>query len=323
MARRIAAVAAAAAVASLVAAASAVADPVPDQQQPVFEATGSIAIGGGSDQKLAQVVTTGIAGRLSNIGLTVACDGGSGLVLQIQNASTTPDARVLSTQTVSNIGPDFGAGFRIFALATPTFLPVGSQFAIVLNSPGDCGSRPGPVGESYPTGQAYFDSRPNPVGLWVCMCSFAGAPFDLPFQTFVDPACGVPQVTGQTLDAATDLLRRHGCSRGPVSAAYSTSVPRGAVISQHQAVGTLLAQGAAVGLVVSRGRRPCVVPDVRRMTLRAAKARLVASSCAAGRVSKRYSSVRSGRVVAQRPRPGARLAPRAKVDLVVSRGPRR
>lgn len=208
------------------------------------------------------------------------------------------------------------------ALASPTFLPIGSQFAIVLDSSGDCGSRPGPNGDSYPGGQAYFDSRPNPVGLWVCMCAFAG-PFDLPFQTFVEPACGVPDVAGETLAAATDLLGRHGCSLGRVSAVYSTTVKRGAVASQDQAAGTVLAPGAPVGLAVSRGPRPCVVPDVRRLTLRQARARLVKRGCTLGRVNRRYSSTRRGRVVAQRPRTGTRLRPDAKVDVVVSHGPRR
>ena len=320
--RRFIAVAAATALTALAGTTQAAAEPVPDQQQPSIGATGSVAIGGGSDQKLAQVVTTGIAGRLSSVGLAVACDGGSNLVVQIQPATTTPDGGALSTQTVTGIGPVFGTALRTVTLASPAFLPVGSQFAIVLDSSGDCGSRPGPDGESYAGGQAYFDSRPNPIGLWLCMCSFPG-PFDLPFQTFVEPACGVPEVVGETLAAATELLRRHGCVLGRVSSVYSTAVPRGAVASQDATAGAVVAPGAPIGLTVSRGPRPCIVPNVRRLTLRRAKARLAQRGCTLGRVSRSYSNARRGRVVAQRPRTGARLKPRAKVDVVVSRGPRR
>jgi uncharacterized delta-60 repeat protein len=70
--------------------------------------------------------------------------------------------------------------------------------------------------------------------------------------------------------------------------------------------------------------RFCVVPNVRRKGLGAARAALTAAHCKTGRIKRRYSAtVKRGRVISQRPRVGSRLAELAKVNLVVSRGQRR
>lgn len=70
--------------------------------------------------------------------------------------------------------------------------------------------------------------------------------------------------------------------------------------------------------------RFCVVPNLRGKTLRAARSSLTTASCRVGTIKRAYSAkARKGRVVWQRPVPGMRLAELAKVDLVVSRGPRR
>ena len=70
--------------------------------------------------------------------------------------------------------------------------------------------------------------------------------------------------------------------------------------------------------------RFCVVPTVRGQKLAAARTRLARANCRLGKVKRTYSPrVKSGRVISQRPRAGARLSELAKVDLVVSRGRRR
>ena len=82
-------------------------------------------------------------------------------------------------------------------------------------------------------------------------------------------------------------------------------------------------QNAAVGLAQYRPAH-CVVPRLARKRRRAAVAALVAAECRVGVVRQAYSRrVGRGRVLAQRPPPGASLSDRARVDLVVSRGPRR
>lgn len=68
--------------------------------------------------------------------------------------------------------------------------------------------------------------------------------------------------------------------------------------------------------------RPCVVPNVRRKTLAAARAAIRRGRCAVGRIQRIRSRRARGRVVSQTPRPGTRRPPGTRVHLVVSRGRR-
>ena len=99
------------------------------------------------------------------------------------------------------------------------------------------------------------------------------------------------------------------------------------VVTASNVDGPRAAASSPSGVVV-RGRtaqvRRCVVPKVRGKTLRAARTAIVRGRCRMGRVQRRFSSsVKTGRVIAQRPRAGSRLAANARVHLVVSKGKRR
>ena len=68
----------------------------------------------------------------------------------------------------------------------------------------------------------------------------------------------------------------------------------------------------------------CVVPKLKRATIRIARARLANNRCRLGKVRRAFSrKVRKGRVISQSPRPGRRLVDGAKVKVVVSRGHKR
>ena len=68
----------------------------------------------------------------------------------------------------------------------------------------------------------------------------------------------------------------------------------------------------------------CTVQDVRRMTLAAAKRMIALASCHVGKVRRAYSkTVRRGRVISQKPKPGAVLPNGGKVDFVFSSGRKR
>jgi len=68
-------------------------------------------------------------------------------------------------------------------------------------------------------------------------------------------------------------------------------------------------------------RAKCVVPKVLGLTLKKAKARIRRAHCTVGKVTKKASAKRKkGKVLAQKPKPGKRLAPGAKVKLTVGRG---
>jgi hypothetical protein len=92
-------------------------------------------------------------------------------------------------------------------------------------------------------------------------------------------------------------------------------------------VSVLLGQGGgafARPAKYAAGPPVCIVFDLRRHTLKAAKQGLKAGHCRLGRVRRAYSgSVRKGRVIKQRPAPGTELPLNSRVTLTISRGRKR
>lgn len=81
-----------------------------------------------------------------------------------------------------------------------------------------------------------------------------------------------------------------------------------------------------VGVVRFLGDPTCVVPKVKGKLLAAAKRAIRKAGCLPGKLTRRFSAkVRKGRIVSQKPGPGASVATATKVALVVSKGrkPRR
>jgi hypothetical protein len=81
-----------------------------DQQQPVIDVTvGALAIGGASEQKLAQTITAGVSGALTMVRFPVACNTGN-LFVEVQGvtASGVPDGTTLASQTIA------GSSLRVF-----------------------------------------------------------------------------------------------------------------------------------------------------------------------------------------------------------------
>jgi len=65
----------------------------------------------------------------------------------------------------------------------------------------------------------------------------------------------------------------------------------------------------------------CVVPKLVGLTLRKAKAKIKRAHCTVGKVTRKASSKsKRGKVLAQKPKPGRRLAPGAKVNVTVGKG---
>ncbi len=215
----------AAAALCLLVAAPAAATVVLDQEQPVFVADGpSHAVGGSSEQKLAQTVTAGRRGRLVQVDLPVSCVEGAVLSLKITEVDTSgrPGGAVLSTTTVpaSELFATDPAIFRSIVLTDPPFLNVGDAFAVVLEAEGaSCGVRPGPIGDAYDRGSAYFDARPNPPG-WISLKGFRDTPHDLPFKTWVDVPSG-----GRSGFCSIPTAPPHLGGPGPVSLPFPAWVP--------------------------------------------------------------------------------------------------
>jgi len=159
--------------------------PVVDQQQTAFSTSFTFAVGGGSNQKLAQVVTAGLSGTLTEVRLPVACSTGSSLIVEIQGVSAgIPNGVVLASQVHTGL-PTPVPTFQSLTFSSPTSFTAGTQFAIVLRSTGVCQTFRGPVGNPYVGGDAFFQSLPNPPNVWISISVGTGE-FDLPFQTVVD-----------------------------------------------------------------------------------------------------------------------------------------
>jgi hypothetical protein len=143
-----------------------------------------------------------------------------------------------------------------------------------------------------------------------------GAPF-----TVVSP-CIVPALSPNTsLAVIKHSITSADCGIGSIRYVASRKVRRGFVISLSPHSSTSGAPGTKVAITVSNGP-PCVVPRlVPHASLGSVEHRIRAAGCSVGHV--RYRRSRSharGTVLTLSPGPGKTLAPRAPIQLVVSRG---
>ncbi len=265
---------------------------------------------------LGQIVTSGMAGLLAQVDLPVGCAPSSNLILEIRDWAAGPGNTVLASQIVTGL-PD-SLDWRSFALANPPFIAKETFFAIVLSSPGDCEMfTASPGADPYPRGEAYYAGSRYPPGIWSLLYT------DLGFKTFVEPICSVPLLVGITESEARRTLAAYGCTVGRVTRTHSRTVPKNEVISQGRPEATQLAAGSAVGFVVSLGRAHCKVPNVGGKTLARASSFLTRANCRVGAIRRAASSTaHKGRVIRQRPAPGARLPNGGRVNLVLGRGGR-
>ena len=154
---------------------------VVDQASALDPGQNTLAIGGSSEQKLAQVVTTGITAPL--VGINVPVAGLGDLLVEIQGVTGgEPDGTILLSQTFSGLGPGPDT-FVSLMFSTPLDFSDGDVFAIVLSSTGTLGMSQATSGDSYIGGDGFFDSRPNPVGVWVPLS--IGDVDDLAFETVI------------------------------------------------------------------------------------------------------------------------------------------
>ena len=166
------------------AAQSAFAQTIIDTSQTVIDSANgtTLAIGGSSQQKLAQTVTADHGGELRALYLPISCGSGY-LTIEIHDvdAAGKPGPSVLAWRlftrvTASVIGPTY-TRFKIGGI----YFNPGDRYSIVIgNSGGSCGMYKGPVGNTYNGGNSFFDARPNAPG-WVAFSGFANSPHDLPF----------------------------------------------------------------------------------------------------------------------------------------------
>jgi hypothetical protein len=168
-----------------------------DQEQPDVDWTvGGLAIGGQSEQRLAQTVTARRSGLLSFVRLPIGCgDPADEVEVSIQGVGSDglPNGSTLTSKTVPGSAlpppaPGFPA-FRTVRLPSPVAVSSGFRFAIVLTPAGlpACGILQGPVGDPYLRGTGFYAGTDPTFGDsgWIPLAP--GVPrADLPFQTIVD-----------------------------------------------------------------------------------------------------------------------------------------
>ncbi|MBI3118564.1 MAG: PASTA domain-containing protein, partial [Candidatus Hydrogenedentes bacterium] len=132
----------------------------------------------------------------------------------------------------------------------------------------------------------------------------------------------VPDVTGNTQQAAENAIEAAGLTVGEVTHEFSATVPVNIVIRQNPVGGVNARPGAAVSLTVSLGPESVEAPDVVGLTEIEAELAIQNADLVLGEVTHTFSdTVPAGSVISQNPLAGATVNSGTAVDLVVSDGP--
>jgi eukaryotic-like serine/threonine-protein kinase len=131
---------------------------------------------------------------------------------------------------------------------------------------------------------------------------------------------GVPNVTGETEQAASAKLRSVGLSAAP-SLSSNASVASGRVISQSPTGGSKVDSGASVSIVISSGPGSAALPSVEGLTSAQALSRLRTAGFKPTNKQQPSAKVAQGRVIGTEPPAGTELQVGSPVSVLVSSGP--
>jgi eukaryotic-like serine/threonine-protein kinase len=128
-----------------------------------------------------------------------------------------------------------------------------------------------------------------------------------------------PNVVGQSLANAEEILQGKGLQIGEVGEEYSTKFDKGVVIRQEPTADILLKKGDSVNLVVSLGIHFVTVPtQLVGLTEDEAKTALRAAGLKVGNVVPRNSDAPAGQVLSTDPPSGTEVPEDSEVTLFVS-----
>jgi hypothetical protein len=162
-----------------------------DQQQTAFNEDAGVF----TTQSDAQTFTAGITGELDEADLVLSKVGDAPATVNVEIRSTSagkPTASVLASGTVATSGLGEDAAFVPVVFATPAPVMAGTQYALVVYSPGMAGNAVGwsaqGTGDPYSGGEVFISGDPLPPG-----ANWGGFSFeDFEFKTFVVPAPPAP-----------------------------------------------------------------------------------------------------------------------------------
>ena len=129
---------------------------------------------------------------------------------------------------------------------------------------------------------------------------------------------GTVSVLSNPSDGTFDARRDYRAGPGAVSVAIADLNG-----DRMPDLATANEEGNSVSVLLNSAGR-CGVPSVKGQRLRAAKKAIALGNCRLGKVGRAYSNaVEKGRVISQKPAFGAVVPKGTKINLVVSRGPKR
>ncbi|MGN0435809.1 MAG: PASTA domain-containing protein, partial [Wujia sp.] len=130
----------------------------------------------------------------------------------------------------------------------------------------------------------------------------------------------VPDVTGESLEQAKTYMSEAKLYIYVLSYEYSTSVPKGDIISQDIASGSEVNQGTRVGVVVSKGKEMTRVPDVQFKTLSEAQNLLTTNKLKCNVQYEENNSVAKDHVIRQSVEPGTEVDLQTVITIYISKG---
>ncbi len=132
----------------------------------------------------------------------------------------------------------------------------------------------------------------------------------------------VPSVVGMTRADAAAVLADQGLTARSAEGdeRYDDKIPSGRIARQNPDPRTLVKRGRPVTVVLSKGPQRAEVPELQGKTLPAAQAALSGNGLGLGRILGAFASNREapGSVLQQDPDPGAAVAPKTGVDLLLA-----
>lgn len=146
-----------------------------------------------------------------------------------------------------------------------------------------------------------------------------GSTVEITVSTGVGDA-SVPTTVNLTQAAAESLLKTNNFIP-EVREASSDTVPKGTVISQTPAAGSMATKNSVVTITVSTGPGDVAVPNVINLSQLAASNQLGMAGFEVTTVTQASSTVASGNVISTNPAPGTKAAKNSTVTMVVSSGP--
>lgn len=132
----------------------------------------------------------------------------------------------------------------------------------------------------------------------------------------------IPDVTGLSLQNAITSLQTSQLYIVLDGEEFHPEAPRGAVIAQNPAPGTLRKKFSTVRVILSAGPQHLEMPDIRGYGLR--QARIETEHLIDGQFVEHYihhNDYSEGEVISHIPGPGEVVVPKGNVSLLVSKGP--